>query len=128
VVFAVHPPESISAGSSIVGDKYSVIYLPVDQDLEANARNWSVADNKDLRWLGARAMIYFKSDKNAALLRTLLDDGATWSRGEMLQLIGTHPQTGEPEFLVRWEAWSALDGWGYDVPKPSFRASRRIGQ
>jgi len=128
VVFDVRPPNSISAGSSIAGNGFSVIYLPVDQDLEANARQWAVSDNKDLRWLGARAMIYFKSDKNAALLRTLLDDGATWSRGEMLQLIGTHPQTGEPEFLVRWEAWSVLDGWGYDAPKPIFRASRRTGQ
>ena len=118
----------MEAGSSIAGNGFSVIYLPVDRDLEANARNWAVADNKDLRWLGARAMIYFKSDKNAALLRTLLEDGATWSRGEMLQLIGSHPQTGEPEFLVRWEAWSVLDGWGYDFPKPSFRASRRTGQ
>jgi hypothetical protein len=128
VVFDVHPPESISAGSSIADNGFSVIYLPVDQDLEANARQWAVSDNKDLRWLGARAMIYFKSDKNAALLRTLLDDGATWSRGEVVQLIGSHPQTGEPEFLVRWEASSVLDGWGYDSPKPSFRASRRTGQ
>lgn len=29
----------------------------------------------------------------------------------------------DPEFLVRWEAWNVLNGWGYDVPMPSFRAS-----
>ena len=118
-VFNVHPPESISAGSSIAGNESSVIYLPVDQDLEANARQWAVSDNKDLRWLGARAMIYFKSDKNAALLRTLLDDDATWGRREMLHLIA--PQTGEePELLVRWEAWHVLDGWGYDCSETEF--------
>lgn len=119
-VFDVHPPASIAASSSIAGNDYSIIYLPVDRDLEADAHKWAAAANKDLRWLAARGLIYFKSDKNAALLQTLLDDDATWSRREMLHLICPLYE-GNPQFLVRWEAWHVLNGWGYDVPKPSFR-------
>lgn len=120
-VFDVHPPSSIAAGSSLAGNKYSVIHLPVDQDLDANARKWATSDNKDLRWLAARAAIYFKSDDNAAMLRKLLKDEATWSRREMLQLIHPLDHEHDPEYLVRWEAWHVLDGWGQDVPQPSFR-------
>jgi len=128
LVFDVHPPASIAAGSSIAGNDHSRIYLPVDRDLEANARHWAAADSNDLRWLAARAMIYFKSDRNAALLQTLLVDNATWSRLEILHLI--HPLNPEdnPEFLVRWEAWHVLDGWGCDVRKPSFRAGPRTNR
>ena len=79
-VFSVHPPASTIAGSSIAGNQHAVVYLPVDANLEANARQWAASDNKDLRWLAARALIYFKSDANAALLRTMLDDTATWTR------------------------------------------------
>jgi hypothetical protein len=120
-VFDVHPPASIAAGSSIAGNQYAIIYLPVGRDLVANARKWATADNKDLRWLAARAMIYFKSEENAALLKTLLDDAAAWTRLEMLRLIHPLDPDHDPEYLVRWEAWHVLDGWGYDVPKPAFR-------
>jgi hypothetical protein len=122
-VFAVHPPTTIAAGSSIAGNPYSVVYLPVNQELEDNARKWAVSNNKDLRWLAARAMVYFKSDKNAATLQSMLNDDATWERREMLHMTGlSYPH--RPEFLVRWEAWHVLAGWGYDIQKPVFTASR----
>ncbi len=118
-VFAVHPPESLVAGASIAGNVYSVIHLPVNADLETDARRWAASDSKDLRWMGARAMVYFKSDENAELLRKLLGDEGTWPRGEMLHLI--RPLYNEnPEYLVRWEAWHVLDGWGYAVEKPNW--------
>lgn len=122
-VFDFHPPSSTGADSSLAGNQHSVVYLPVDRDLEANARKWATSDNKDLRWLAARAMIYFKSDENAALLRTLLDDDATWTRREMLRLVHPLDPDHDPQFLVRWEAWHVLDGWGFDVPQPAFRVS-----
>jgi hypothetical protein len=122
-VFAVHPPASPVAGSSIAGNVYSVIYLPVDTNLEADARRWAAANNKDLRWLGARALIYFKTDENAKLLAKLLGDEGTWSRGEMLHLI--RPLYNEsPEYLVRWEAWHVLNGWGYVAEKPNWGRAR----
>lgn len=121
-VFDVHPPASIAAGSSIAGNPYSVVYLPVDRELEANAREWATAENPDLRWLAARAMVYFKSDKNAKLLEGMLNDEATWERRHMLHMTRlAYPH--RPEYLVRWEAWHVLDGWGYEAPKPSFRVS-----
>jgi hypothetical protein len=118
-VFAVYPPASLVAGSSIAGNVYSVIYLPVDANLEANARRWAAADSKDLRWLAARGIVYFKTDENAKLLGRLLGDEGTWSRGEMLHLI--RPLYNEsPEYLVRWEAWHVLNGWGYVAEKPNW--------
>jgi hypothetical protein len=123
-VFSVHPPATIAAESSIAGNRYAVVYLPVNQRLEENARKWAVSNNRDLRWVAARAMVYFKSDKNAAILRRMLDDDATWDRREMLHMTGlSHPH--DPEFLVRWEAWHVLAGWGHDVPTPVFTTSRR---
>lgn len=118
-VFAVYPPTPLVAGSSIAGNVYAVIYLPVDAELEANAQRWAVATSKHLRWMAARAMVYFKSDRNANLLKKLLGDDATWSRDEMLHLI--HPLYNEsPKYLVRWEAWHVLDGWGYVAEKPDW--------
>jgi hypothetical protein len=122
-VFAVYPPASLVAGSSIAGNVYSVIYLPVDTNLEADARRWAAADSKDLRWLAARAIVYFKSDENAKLLGKLLGDEGTWSLGEMRHLI--RPLYNEsPEYLVRWESWHVLDGWGYVAEKPNWGRAR----
>ncbi len=119
-VFDFHPPASLVTGASIDGNKYSVVYLPVDPQLEANARQWAKSENKDFRWLAARGLIYFKSDENAAILRPLLADAASWPRREMFAMLqGTPVQ--EPQLLVGWEAWHVLDGWGYDVRKPEFK-------
>ena len=70
-------------------------------------------------WLAARAMIYFKSDKNATILKQLLDDSAAWDRREMLVMTElAYPF--EPRLLVRWEAWHVLAGWGYNPPEVTF--------
>jgi len=124
-VFDVHLPKSIAAGSSLAGNEFSVAYLPVDRELEANAQRWAKSDNPDFRWLAGRALIYFPSDRNAALLRTLLDDPATWSRREMYQLMQPLYPEDNPEYLVRWEAWHVLAGWGQKVPKPDFGKTPR---
>ena len=123
-VFRFHPPESIAADSVIAGNVYSTVYMPIDRELEVNARKWVTSENKDRRWLAARAMIYFKSDKNAAILKTMLDDDATWPRIDMLHMLENLPYPHDPRHLVRWEAWHVLAGWGYDAPKPSFGESR----
>jgi hypothetical protein len=123
-VFDVHPPTTVAAGSSIAGNQFAFVYLPVNQELEDNARKWAKSSNQDLRWLAARAMVYFKSDKNAELLKGMLGDDATWEGRDMLHMTGlAYPF--EPEFLVRWEAFHVLAGWGYDVPQPVFTSGRR---
>jgi hypothetical protein len=119
-VFSVHPPTSVAVGSSIAGNPYSVVFLPVNQELEASAWKWAQSSDPDLRWLGARAIIYFRSEKNAILLKGMLDDVATWERGDMLRMTGlSYPF--EPKFLVRWEAFHVLAGWGYDDTQPLFK-------
>ena len=119
-VFDFHPPASLAVDTSIDGNRYSKIYLPVDSQLETNARRWTTSENKDLRWLAARAMVYFKSDTNAAILKPLLDDTASWERREMFAMLEGTPLQ-EPRMVVRWEAWHVIHGWGYDVPKPKFK-------
>ena len=49
----------------------------------------------------------------------LLADDSTWERKEMLAMTQlSYPF--EPEYLVRWEAWHVLEGWGYDPPEVKF--------
>ncbi len=123
-IFSVHPPISLAAGSSLEGNQYAVVYLPVDAALEANARRWAKSENPDLRWLAARALLYFKSEENAELLKGLLPDDSPWPRSEMRRLLDNSPLPGKgPEFLVRWEAWQVLNGWGYKIPRPEFKAA-----
>ena len=118
-VFDFHPPDSIAVNSVIAGNVYSRVYLLVDRELEANARKWLKSTSKDRRWIGARALIYFRSEENAAILRTLLDDEATWGRADAIHMMHlSYPY--DPRYLVRWEAWHTLAGWGFDVPKTSF--------
>lgn len=123
-VFSVYPPATIAADSSIAGNPYAVVYLPVNQELEVNVHKWAVSDDQDMRRLAARALVYFKSDKNAAILRRMLADDAVWERRDMLRMTGlSYPH--QPEFLVRWEAWHVLAGWGHEVGEPIFTAPRR---
>ena len=99
----------------------NVINLPVDAELEANAKKWALSKNRDLRWVAARAMLYFKSDQNAAILRTMLSDVAVWSKEEVKKLIRNLRFGHNPQHLVRWEAWHVLAAWGEQVPKVEFR-------
>ena len=99
----------------------NVINLPVDGNLEANARTWAWSKNRDLRWVAARALLYFKSDQNAAILRTMLSDVAGWSKEEVKKLIRNLRFGHNPQHLVRWEAWHVLAAWGEQVPKVEFR-------
>ncbi len=122
--FSFRPPHSLVEGSSMAGNKYAILSVPLDQELEENARDWSTADNPDLRWLAARALLHFKSEENAAILETMLEDEAAWEIGEMIRMLDDPHKRGRPKYLVRWQAWHVLKGWGYDVPKPDFGENR----
>ncbi|MDP7020554.1 MAG: hypothetical protein QGG36_32440 [Pirellulaceae bacterium] len=110
------PPKSFLRGTSWEGDRYSRMKFPIDSYLEQRARLWLKADRKEDRWLGARALVHFKSDENAAALKRLLADPGQWEKPVTVSHF-THQKV---LFLVRWEAWVVLNAWGYDVPKPRF--------
>jgi hypothetical protein len=123
-IFDVHPPASIAAGSSIAGNPYSIVYLPVTQELEATHASGL---RRTIRiCVGYRRGPW--STSNPTRMRRFssgcFDDDATWERRDMLHMTGlSYPW--EPEYLVRWEAWHVLAGWGYEVPRPDFSRSRR---
>jgi hypothetical protein len=91
--------------------------VPVDSRLEAQARKWLGSADKDLRVLGASALVYFRSDENAGMLKGLLNDPATSEH----QIIARGAERRERVFEVRAEAWSVLDAWGYHVSQPVTR-------
>ena len=120
--FDFHPPESIVGGVTISGNRYAIVHLPVNSQLEANAKKWLVSKDKNIRWIGARAIVYFKSDENADLLRPLLTDDDLWERSERFRMIGSLANVSLViRRLTRWEAWNVLHGWGYKVNKPKFQ-------
>jgi hypothetical protein len=120
--FDFHPPESIVRDVTISGNRYAIVHLPVNSQLEANAKKWLVSKDKNIRWIGARAIVYFKSDENADLLRPLLTDDDLWERSERFRMIGSLANVSLViRRLTRWEAWNVLHGWGYKVNKPKFQ-------
>lgn len=122
-MLSIHPPASLVEGTTLAGNPHTMIFLPVDKWLEANARRWAQSDDPDLRWMATRSLLYFRSDENAALLRTLLNDPATWPYRAMLAMTDLdYPY--EPNYLVRWEAWHTLQGWGYEAPRPEFKSDQ----
>jgi hypothetical protein len=86
--------------------------VPADARLEAKALRWIRSDDKDVRREGASAMELFPSDANAAILKGLLDDPASW---DVLMHEGARDRE-ERVYSVREEATSILEAWGYEVP------------
>ena len=104
-------------------------YVPVDPSLEVAARAWIESseqitkrlfpdDTKDermrrygagqLRLEGVRALRYFRSDRNGALLKTLWTDPYYWTQAGVAQR----------NYAVRKEAYETLRDWGIDVAPP----------
>jgi hypothetical protein len=90
---------------------------PIDARLEARARQWVRSDDKDTRREGAAALVLFQSDANAAILKGLLDDSASWN---VVFFEGARERR-ERVYSVREEADSVLKAWGYDVPSRVLR-------
>jgi hypothetical protein len=101
----------------IPGENLKRLTVPVDSRLEAQARKWIASADKNLRVLGASALIYFRSDENAKLLKSLINDPASWEH----QLVSEVAERRERVFEVREEAWSVLDAWGVQVSHPVTR-------
>ncbi len=76
--------------------------VPVDKQLEKRALRYIRSKNTARRWEGLRALRYFKSDKNIARIKALLDDAKSSGVG----------------LDVGNEAEQTLKSWGVEVEKP----------
>ena len=86
--------------------------VPIDARLEAKALRWIRSDDRDVRREGASALVMFPSDANAAILKGLLDDPASWN----IVINDGGRQRHERVYSVREETASVLKAWGYNVP------------
>jgi hypothetical protein len=93
--------------------------VPIDARLEAQARQWIKSKDGPLRVKGAEAFIYFRSDANAATLKTLLDDAYS-SEVERYQ---DRVVKRERVYQVREAAFTVLEAWGVEVPDVVIRES-----
>lgn len=75
---------------------------------------WLKSSKNKLRSEGAKALRYFRSEKNTSLLKPLLDDDA---------YVHSTTEAGKRELIyhVREAAYQTLRGWGVEVRKPVLR-------
>jgi len=94
--------------------------VPVNQQLEKRAQNYVRSKNPLKREEGAWALVYFKSDENLELVRSLLaDPGVTY------QQPAYEDKAGERIFGVRYQAYRTLKSWGINVAQPVIREEVR---
>lgn len=86
--------------------------VPIDSRLEAQARRWIKSKDGSLRVKGAEAFIYFRSEANAAALKTLLDDAYSIE----VERHQDHVVNRERVYRVREAAFTVLEAWGFEVP------------
>jgi hypothetical protein len=138
-------PRVVMNKTGRVGDA-NAVFLPVDRHLEDLARRiirspsdyitpadfgpandeasraknaaWVQSSRDHLRAEAAKALRYFKSDENIALLRTLLDDPATI---EGIHFDGEKQIDLGREYFVRKAAYETLRDWGVRVAEPILR-------
>lgn len=99
--------------------RYSGIFLsvPVDDRLEARARDLLRSDDGSRRIEGVKALRHFKSAENIARLRPLLDDPTSAYLSHAEEDMGREVKV----FPVREAAYEALKGWGVEAPRPVTR-------
>jgi hypothetical protein len=93
--------------------------VPIDSRLEAQARRWIKSTDGSLRVTGTEALIYFRSEANAATLKTLLDDPY---RKEVKRFQDRGVKR-ERVYQVREAAFTVLEAWGVEVPDVVIRES-----
>ena len=93
-----------------------LLSVPVDRQLEKRAHEYLRSQSGQKRGEGARALLYFKSDRNIELVKPLLNDPDVTYRQPAYE--------GNPEervYGVRFEAYRTLRSWGVNVKKPVIR-------
>lgn len=74
VSLSFEPPKAFLENAKRTVGRYERIKFPIDSYLEQHARRWIKSERNEDRWLGAYALVYFKSDENAEALKGLLYD------------------------------------------------------
>jgi hypothetical protein len=118
--FDLQVPREVVAGTSWETYYHTGGHLrltvPVDRQLEKRVQDYVRSEDPQRRTEGARALVYFKSDENIALVKPLLNDPAiTYLRP------ADGDQPGERVYGVRYAAYETLKSWGIDVKQPLFR-------
>ena len=98
---------------------YLRLSLPVDQQLEKRAQGNVRSGDPMRQHEGIRALAYFKSDENIALVKPLLNDPhfSFYSRD--------NSTTGERYYAARHASYQTLKAWGLAVEPPVFREDVR---
>ena len=102
-------PRGVAARSGRSGDA-NQLGVPVNSRLEELGRVWVSSKEDWLRLAGVQALAQFKSGGNAAILKRLLDDEASW--------IETKDDRKERVYYIREAAYKALQEWKVPVPRP----------
>jgi len=118
--FDLQVPREVVAGTSWEACYHTgghlMLSVPVDEQLEKRAQDYVRSEDPHRRAEGARALAYFKSDENMALVRPLLDDpGITYLQPAFEGMAGVRV------YGARDSAYQTLRSWGIDVERPVVR-------
>lgn len=118
--FALQVPCEVIAGTGWESycrtGGFLLLTVPVDQELEKRARDYVRSENAHRRTEGARALAYFKSDDNLAIVRPLLTD-----RGVTYEQPALRGEAGERIYGVRYAAYQTMKAWRIEVEQPVYR-------
>lgn len=97
----------------------SKLTIPVDDRVEAAARQWAKSSETDARQAAVIVLQYFQSPTNVDVLRGLLKDPGSF----ILEVSdGGAPQKLECRYYpVRHSAYKVLQAWGVDVSRPIYQ-------
>lgn len=114
--------ESCRYWLNVPGGSLMRLAAPVDDRLEYRAKQWLRSEDKQFRREGVGALVFFRSEANADLLRGLFNDPGAW--------IHAHEKDGriarkERVYEVREEAHAMLEAWGFEAPLPVIREPLR---
>jgi hypothetical protein len=105
-------PRQVAARSGRSGD-VNVLYVPVNDRLEQLAHVWVRSKEDWVRQAGVQALGQFKSEANAAILKSMLDDKA-WR-------VEQKDDLKERVYHVREAAYKTLQEWEVSIAKPVLR-------
>jgi hypothetical protein len=108
----IRMPYEVAARSGKAGGA-NQLGVPVNSRLEELGRGWVGSKEAWLREAGVQALTQFKSEANAAILKRLLDDEASW--------IELKDGSEERVYYIREVAYKTLQDWKVPVPRPLLR-------
>jgi hypothetical protein len=111
------------------GGSSVLLVVPVDADLEKQARAWCKSPSDEDRWEGAKVLKHFKNDENVRILKSLLDDPAISVSQTYQQVAGQREPTlvsRTKVYYVRAAAYEALRDFGVEVKKPVLEESLKL--